>query len=267
MTSSAPTVRTDTEGSIVTITLDRPDRMNTMNDQLLDELLAAVESAASDPGVRVIVLTGSGRAFCAGGDMVNFNDGALVAPVPLETQIRGLRTHMRIVTLLRECAAVTIAAVNGAAAGAGLSLALACDLRFSSARAVFRSAFVDAGLSGDFGGTWLLTHLIGESRARRMYLLNEKITAEQALDWGLASAVFAPDDFEAGWRSAAAAMAAKAPLTLAAIKQNFLDAATVDFATACDREAVRHTVCSRTADAAEAAAAFVEKRSPSFSGS
>lgn len=267
MSSSEQTVRVDSEGAIALITLDRPDRMNAMNDQLLDDLLAAVESAASEPGVRVIVLTGSGRAFCAGGDMVNFNDGGLVAPVPLETQIRGLRTHMRIVTLLRECAAVTVAAVNGAAAGAGLSLALACDLRVSSSRAIFRSAFVDAGLSGDFGGTWLLTHLIGESRARRMYLLNEKITAAQALDWGLASAVFEPDDFDAGWRAVANTMADKAPLTLAAIKQNFVDAATVDFATACDREAVRHTICSRTADAAEAAAAFVEKRTPRFSGS
>lgn len=265
MTSPHP-VSVARDGTVCTITLDRPDRMNAMNDQLLDELLDAVETAMSDATIRALVLTGAGRAFCAGGDMVNFNDGALVAPVPLETQIRALRTHMRIVTLLREASIVTIAAVNGAAAGAGLALALACDIRVASSKALFRSAFVDAGLSGDFGGTWLLSHLLGESRARQMYLLNDKISAEMALQWGLVSRVVASEVFEPAWREVAQTLASKAPLAVAGIKANFIDAASADFATAADREATRHTMCTRTADAAEAANAFVEKRPARFEG-
>ncbi len=261
-----PTVRTRRTGAIASIVLDRPTRMNAMNDQVLAELLAAIEAATSDSMVRVITLTGAGRAFCAGGDMIGFNDGALVEPVPFETQVRGLRTNMRIVSLLRDCDAVTIAAVNGACAGAGLSLALACDLRISSTRAIYRTAFLDAGLSGDFGGTWLLARLIGESRARRMYLLNEKIDAATAAEWGLASQLLDVEEFEAGYQLIASTIAAKAPVALANIKKNFVDAARLDFATACDNEAVRHISCSRTEDAAEAATAFVEKRAAVFTG-
>jgi len=258
-------VLTERRDGVVTVTLNRPDRLNAMDAALLDGLLAAVERAVSDPGVRVVVLTGAGRAFCVGGDLQGFAAGVL-DDAPSAARVGQLRRWMRVCELLRGGPAVTVAAVNGPCAGAGLSLALACDLRLASATAVFRTAFLGAGLSGDFGGTWSLSRLLGEARAKELYLLDEKVPAAEALRLGLVTRVFGAEEFTASVAGVVDGLAGRAPLALRGIKENLTDAARLSFAEACDREAARHIACSLSADSAEAAAAFLERRGPVFTG-
>src|SRR5215471_16187325 len=258
-------VRYAVEGGVATITLDRAQHMNTMSRELLDGTLAAVESAADDDTVRAVILTGTGRAFCAGGDLQGFaqrepaGDGATPgAPRSLEADIRRLRGYMRTSQLLRETPKVTFAAINGACAGAGLAWACAADIRYCAESAVFNTAFMTAGLSGDFGGTWTLPRIVGPAKARELYLLAERI--------GLVSAVFPDAELLPLVRARAERVAGFAPLTVRAIKANLNDALDVGFATMLDREADRHTRCGRTEDAREAARAFLEKRPPVFHG-
>lgn len=265
-TDSAPNVLLERDGAVAALTLNRPARLNAMTGDLLDELLGAVEGAVSDPAIRVVTITGAGRGFCAGGDMDGFARGDLVEDVPLSAQVGRLRQHMRIVQLLRDSDVVSVAGVNGACAGAGLSLALACDLRVASVTAVFRAAFLDAGLSGDFGGTWLLPRVVGTGRASWMYLLNERVSASDALSMGLVTGLYPADKLAEAVAAIAHQLAAKAPIALRSIKRNLIDSAYLDLATACDREADRHIRCGRTDDALEAARAFVEKREPTFLG-
>lgn len=157
---------------VATITLNRPESMNTMGGELLPLTNAYLAAAASDGDVRAVVLTGTGRAFCAGGDLRDMaagNRGApgqSIGPGSVERSISDLRYHMRSSQLLREMPKVTIAAINGACAGAGFSWACACDLRYAAESAVFNSAFLTAGLSGDFGGTWTLPRIVGPAKAR-----------------------------------------------------------------------------------------------------
>lgn len=247
------------------IRFNRPDHHNAMTIAMLDGLLHATEDATGDPNVRVLRLSGAGRSFCVGGDLDAFGAGALHETVPLATQSGDLRRQMRVVQLLRDSDTVSVAAINGACAGAGLSIAAACDLRLATRRAVFRTAFLDAGLSGDFGGSWLLSKLIGEARARTMYLLNPKLTAAEAVEFGLVARMFDDEDFAAGTASVIDDLVSKAPQALAAMKLNLAQVGD-DFGSACDREAWRHTSTGRTNDAVEAARAFLGKRRPEFTG-
>ncbi|MGZ4646775.1 MAG: enoyl-CoA hydratase [Blastococcus sp.] len=257
-------VRLERRDGVGTITLDRPDRLNALSSELLTQLLAAVEEAVSDESLRVLVLTGAGRAFCVGGDLQSFAARGEVADVPAGRAEGDLRHVMRTSQLLRESRLISVAAINGACAGAGLSLALACDLRLASASAVFRTAFIAAGLSGDFGGTWLLPRLLGEARAKELYLLNEKVSAEEALRLGLVCRLFPDADFGVDVATVATELVGRAPLALRSMKQNLTDAAQISFPEACDREVVRHVRCSRSPDASEAAGAFLERRPPVF---
>jgi len=257
----------DRSEGVAHITLNRPDRLNAMSDAMLDRLVDVVAEVTADEQVRVIVLTGAGRGFCVGGDLDAFSASGDAEPVSRGASIEKLHRHMRTSELLRSSHAVSIAAVNGACAGAGLSLAAACDLRVSSSAAVFRSAFVDAALSGDFGGTWLLTRLLGESRAKQLAFLNQKVDPGTALDWGLVSAVHPAETFESEVRDLALSLAKKAPRALAGLKANFSDAARLGFSEASAIEAERHVDCARTTDLVEAANAFLERREPRFTGS
>lgn len=251
---------------VVTFRLNRPSRLNAMSNEMLDLLLAGVEEVCDDPDVRVIVLTGTGRGFCSGGDLGAFQGGADDPRPPLGTQIGLLRRHMRVVELLRSSTAVSIAAVNGPCAGAGLGLALACDLRICGEAAVFRTAFIDAALSGDFGGSWLLTRILGEARAKELYLLNDKISSDEALRIGLVSQVFEDDAFAAGVAALVQRLVAKAPIALRHMKSNLDDACRLGFADACEAEARRHVASFRTDDLVEAATAFMERRPAHFVG-
>lgn len=257
-------VQLEIDGAIATITLDRPDRMNAMNDDLLDGLIAALEDVVSDEDVAVVVLTGAGRAFCAGGDLTSMSSD--LSQVPRERAVSNLRRQARASELLREMSAVTIAAVNGACAGAGLGLAASTDLRLASDRAVFRVAFLGAAMSGDFGTAWLLTALLGEARTRELYLLDGKIYAAEALRIGLVSRVHPGDELMGEVRTLAERIAAAAPLARAGIKRNLNEAGTIPLAEAMRRESERHIACGYSADAAEAGKAFLEGRPPVFTG-
>lgn len=263
------TVLYDVDGPIATVALNRPDRMNTMNQALLDGALSALQNAAGDDRVRVVIMTGNGRAFCAGGDLSAMAGGTVPgldgAPA-VQAQIDTLRYAMRTSQLLHDMPKVTIAAINGACAGAGLAWACAADLRYCAESAVFNTAFMTAGLSGDFGGTWTLPRIVGPAKARELYLLAEKFRAADAERIGLVSRVVADGELMGEVRRVAERIAGFAPLTMRAIKANVNDALVLGLSEMLDREAERHIRCGLTADAREAATAFLEKRTPRFVG-
>lgn len=260
------TVLYETDGPIATVTLNRPERLNAMNRELMGAAVEVLEKAASDPSIRVLILTGAGKGFCAGGDLAGFAGGEFKQPQPLEQRIAELRRNMRTSQILREADMVTIAAINGACAGAGFSWALACDLRYAAASAKFNSAFLNAGLSGDFGGTYSLTHIVGTAKARELYLLAERFDAAEAARIGLVSKVLPDAELMDHVRATARRLAESAPIALREIKRNLNDALRLSFAEALDREAARHSYCGTTEDNTEAAKAFLDKRKPVFKG-
>lgn len=255
------TVLYDAADGIATITLNRPDKLNAMNAELLQGTLEAMERAAGASDVRAVILTGTGRAFCAGADL---NEPNTLGDGDFQSRQRVLRTYVRAVQLLREMDKPTIAAVNGAAAGAGAALSFAADLRYAAESARFVTAYVNVGLSGDFGGTWTLPKIVGATKAREMYLLNEPVGAEEAQRIGLVSKVFADDALMENVHGIAARLVASAPTAVRFIKQNLNDADDVSFAEALDRDGERHLTAGSSADAREARAAFLEKREPRF---
>jgi 2-(1,2-epoxy-1,2-dihydrophenyl)acetyl-CoA isomerase len=262
------TVLYQKDGRVATITLNRPDRMNTMGGDLNERMLEALQRAADDSDVWAVILTGAGRAFCAGGDLGAMRDrqgdAAFLASSP-QGRVEHLRRMMRSSQLLREMPKVTIAAINGACAGAGLSWACACDLRYASAGARFNVAFRDAGLSGDFGGTWTLSRIVGPAKARELYLLSPRFDAAEAERIGLVSKTL-PDveQLLAHVRSVADQIAHAAPIAIRGIKANLNDALRLSFSELLDREVERHIAASQTEDHLEAATAFLEKRRPEF---
>jgi len=255
----------DSDGAVATVTINRAERLNAIDESVLTAALACLERAASAEEVRVVILTGMGRAFSVGGDLSSGAGGGIAANSSFASQTGSFRHFMTISQLLREMPKITIAAVNGPCAGAAFSWACACDLRFAAPSALFTAAFITAGLSGDFGGTWLLPHIVGTARAREFYLLSPRIDAPRAVELGLVSGIFDAENFLASVREVAERLAASAPMVLTRIKQNLNDSDRLTFAEALDAEAYRHVECMRSADAREAAMAFLEKRRPVFS--
>ena len=265
------TVIYEQRDAVATITLNRPERLNTMSEELMTQALAAVERAASDDTVRVVILTGTGRGFCAGGDLGILRDrGKAVAAgdsvTSRETRVAALRRSMRSSQLLNEMEKVTIAAINGACAGAGFSWACACDLRFAAQGAKFNVAFRNAGLSGDFGGTWSLPRIVGPAKARELYLMSPRFDAEEAARIGLVSKVLPDGELMAHVHAVAADIAGAAPIALKLMKRNLLDSLRNSFSEQLDREADRHITCTMTADHLEATSAYLQKRKPTFHG-
>ena len=253
----------DVDDGVATITLNRPESLNALNGTLLAELPQACESAAADGDVRAVVLTGSGRLFCAGGDLKDSNRGG---PANVEASIYSLTYWERTSILLHQMEKPTIAALNGGAAGAGCSLTLACDLRYMSESAYFYTAFLKVGLSGDFGGTWTLPRLVGMGKAREMYLLPERVGAEEALALGLANGVFPQEELMENVYAIARQLREAHPLALAQIKNNLNDAFTIPLSEAVRREADRMRRVGQSEDSAEAVRAFIEKRKPVYKG-
>jgi 2-(1,2-epoxy-1,2-dihydrophenyl)acetyl-CoA isomerase len=247
------------EDGVGTLTLNRPERRNGITGQMMRDVHAVLSAAAGDDDVRVLVLTGAGDSFCVGADLKHYASGAPDAGAPPET--------FEISPLLHNMPAVTIAAINGAVAGAGFGWACACDLRLAAVSALFNSAFLDVAVAGDMGGPWSLPRLVGAARARELYLLPGKFDAARALDIGLVTAVYDDDaDFEAEVGAVAARLAGAAPLALRGMKQNFVDAEEMGFAAYVALETERHTRITASDDCREAFAAFVEKRTPRFTG-
>jgi len=261
----ADEVLTKVENRVATLTLNRPEKLNALSRDLLSQSIAALKKWSRDPEVGAILVTGSGRAFCAGGDV-----GAMAKPadnpLSLEEQIDGLREAQELSWLLYSIPKVTIAAVNGHAMGAGLGVCLACDIRVASDQAKFGAAYAKVGFGGDFGTTWLLTNLVGAPKAKELFFLSEIIDAQEAHRIGLVNRVVASDSLLAESNRIADAIA-HGPLTsFRYMKANVNLAATTDFRTLLDREAETHLRCGMTEDHKEGVRAFLEKRAPEFKG-
>ena len=251
---------------VAVLTLNRPDRLNAMSGPMLDALLEALPRLGADAGVGVVVLTGAGRGFCAGGDVKAMAEGREFAETGLEEKAHGLRSKMEVSRLLHEIPKPTIAMVRGAAAGAGLSLALACDLRVAGDSARFATAFARVGYSGDFGGSWFLSQLVGTGKARELYYTADILDAQQALALGLVNRVVPDARLEEETQALAARLAHGPRVALRYMKRNMNAAETGSLKDCLDLEAWHHTRTGFTEDHREAARAFVEKREPSFRG-
>ena len=251
---------------VAVLTLNRPDRLNAMSPPMLDALLEALPRLAADPEIGVVVLTGAGRGFCAGGDVKAMAEGRESAGTTLEEKAQGLRSRMEVSRWLHEMPKPTIAMVRGAAAGAGLSLALACDLRVASDSARFATAFARVGYSGDFGGSWFLTQLVGTAKARELYFTADIVDAQQALALGIVSRVVPDVRLEDETMALAARLARGPRIAYRYMKRNFNAAESGTLKDQLDLEAWHHTRCGMTEDHREAAKAFVEKREPVFRG-
>lgn len=253
------------DGAVVTLTMNRPDALNALTLGMLDGIMEAVARFDQDDSVGCVVLTGTGRAFSSGGDVKNMAKGS-EAKEGFDARARNLRRRMEVSRMIHEAAKPWIAAVRGPCAGAGLSLALACDMRVASETARFITAFAKVGLSGDFGGSYFLSGLVGTGRARELYFTGGEIRAEEALRLGVANRLVADDKLEAETAAFAAQIAAGPRLTIAYMKKNMNVAERGDLSAALDAEALHHARTGQTEDHAEAAKAFAEKRKPVFRG-
>jgi 2-(1,2-epoxy-1,2-dihydrophenyl)acetyl-CoA isomerase len=267
----------DLKDGVLTLTLNRPERMNALTVKLQRELHRALTDAARDPGVHVVVLAGSGKAFCAGYDLRDGMEGETEDPVAkawskepiwLEVeQVAGrLRHDAEIPLMLHTMPKPTICMVNGAAAGSGLVLAAACDLRVAAETAVFKTAFITAGRCGDPGGSYFLTRLIGSTMTREMYMLDEKIDATTAQQIGLVNRVVPAQDLLAATSALARKLASGPRLAYVHMKRNLNAALNSTLEEMLTQEAFSNARVSLSADAKEAAAAFLEKRAPKFRG-
>lgn len=255
--STFETLRYEVAGGLARLTLDRPESMNAMTNQMVREATDALELAAADASVRVLVLTGEGRAFCPGADLNHFTSGG--------SDERLTAREFQVTTLLHEIPAVTVAAINGACAGAGLGWALACDLRVMADTAKLNTAFLDVAVAGDMAIAWSLPRLIGAARARELSFIPRKIDAEEAERIGLVARVFAADSFRSDTEAVLAALLKKSPSALRGMKENYVAAERMVLRDFVDYEAERHLRISASADTAEAFRAFIEKREPKFS--
>jgi 2-(1,2-epoxy-1,2-dihydrophenyl)acetyl-CoA isomerase len=239
------------------LTLNRPENMNGMTNQMVREARDALELAAADASIRVLVLTGAGKAFCPGADLKHFSSGG--------ADERLTSREFKVTTLLHEIPAVTVAAINGACAGAGMGWALACDLRVMTAGAKLNTAFLDVAVAGDMAIPWSLPRMVGAARARDLSLIPRRITAEEAERIGIVARVFPDDSFRDDTEAVLTALLEKSPTALLGLKQNYLAAERMTFSDFVDYEAERHLKIAASADTAEAFKAFVEKRNPRFS--
>ncbi|HKV04014.1 MAG TPA: enoyl-CoA hydratase [Candidatus Acidoferrales bacterium] len=256
---------TNIQDRVATLTLNRPDKLNALSRELLDQSIATLRGWAEDPQIGVVVITGAGRAFCAGGDIGGMSQ-ANAAPQPLEERINGLRHAHELSWLLYSMPKPTIAAVNGHAMGAGLSLCLAADLRIASDSAKFGTAYSKIAFGGDFGITWLLTRYAGPAKAKELLFFADAFDAAEAMRIGLLNRVV-PHESLAAETAAFARRLAEGPLvSFRYQKENVNLASTADFRTMLDRESETHLRCGQTEDHKEGVRAFLEKRPPKFSG-
>ncbi len=254
------------DGRVATLTMNRPDRRNAMSGAMLDAMLEALGRLAADTDIGVVMLTGAGGAFCAGGDVKAMAEGNEFSEQGLEAKAAKLRRIMETSRLLHEMPKPTIAVVPGAAAGAGLSLALACDMRIAGESAKFTTAFARVGYSGDFGGSYYLTKLVGTGKARELYYTADLLDAAAAQSLGMVNRVVPDAELEDAARALADQLAAGPSITYGYMKRNMNAAEHGSLGELLDLEAWHHTRCGMTEDHKEAATAFVEKRAPVFKG-
>ncbi len=255
------------ENRVAVLTLNRPERLNALTRDMMRALLARLSDCALDDAVGCVVLTGAGGAFCSGGDVrVQAKVAAEGTVETPEQRTDLLRTSMDASRLLHEMPKPTIAMVNGVAAGAGLSLALACDLRIAGRSARMTTAFAKVGLSGDYGGTWFLTQLVGTAKARELYFLSEVLDAARIEALGLANRVVADAELAAETMALAERLGNGPSVALRYMKRNLNVAEAATLAAGLDSEAYGMLRARASEDHKEAARAFVEKRAPVFRG-
>ena len=254
-------LRVEIADAIATLTLDRPNALNSLTVPLKESLLGAFRDVERDRAVRVVILTGAGRAFCAGQDLRERMDPGAA---PLATELRD--RYNPIITAMRRLEKPIIGAINGVAAGAGASLAFACDIRIAAEEASFLVSFGRVGLIPDSGATWLLPRLVGAAKAAEMALTTDPLSAADAERFGLVARVVPAESLAAEARALAARLAAGAPRALALTKRALARAAESTLDEALEYEAYLQGVAGATADHGEGVAAFVEKRPPAFTG-
>ncbi|MGO8959274.1 MAG: enoyl-CoA hydratase-related protein [Streptosporangiaceae bacterium] len=265
-------LRAEIDDGVVLITMNRPDRRNALSQPMLSALAEVLAQAETDEAVGCVVLTGAGGAFCAGGDVKSMaartaggsGDGA---DPSLDAVIHRQRLSQRATSgRLWNMPKPTIAALPGPAAGAGLSLALACDLRYAVPTAVLTTAFANVALAGDYGGTWLLTQLVGSSRAKELYYLSAKLSAAEAERLGIVNAIFPAADFDREVMARAHQLAHGPSIAYRYMKENLNRAVAGELGDCMDLEVTHHVHTAHTEDHREASRAFVEKRKPRFHG-
>jgi len=250
------------DGAILTLTLNRPEALNALNPQTTQALRAGLEAAGRDPEVGAIILTGAGRAFCAGADLKEVSARAAAGDPDLGADLRANYTPM--IRAIRACPKPVIAALNGTAAGAGLSLALACDLRIAAAGAQMIVVFVRVGLVPDAGSLFFLTRMLGLSKATELALTGEPLSADDAVRLGLVAAVVPPDQLMAATMERARRLAEGPRQTYALIKRGMERALQLDLEQTMELESQLQALAAETPDAQEAIRAFLEKRKPVF---
>ena len=258
-------VRVEAVDRVGIITLNRPDRRNALHEDMYEPMIAAVEGFAEADDVGCIVLTGQGKGFCAGGDV---RDGSRRRPdgtkPTRDESIGRLTDRSRISVVLREAPIVTIAAVNGAAVGAGLSLALACDLRIAASSARLITGWARLGFSGDLGGPWLLAERLGHGRALQMLATNEAVDADEALALGLVDRVVPDRDFARRWHDWAGEFAKGPRAAIGLMKENVRNHRRLTLAEAVAAEAANQFTAAQSDDHREGVRAWLEKREPNF---
>ena len=260
------------EDRVAVLTFNRPASRNALSGEMYSGFSRALAEIEADDDIRAVMITGAGGAFCAGGDVKAMNQSHVTGEGPRATmshdeKLADLQARQREVSLaIHNFPKPVIAALPGAAAGAGLSIALAADLRVATPKALLVTAFANVGASGDFGGSWFMNRLVGESKAKELYFRSPRLSAAEAKELGLVNEVLEDDDFEAAALHWCMDIANQAPIAISRMKENLNRASDVDLATALDAEAENMIFTMSTADHREAAAAFVEKRSPIFKG-
>jgi 2-(1,2-epoxy-1,2-dihydrophenyl)acetyl-CoA isomerase len=254
------------ENGLAVVTLNRPERLNALTGGMIAGLGALLAGYAADPDIGCVVLTGAGRGFCSGGDVAAQAASAGRSTLSPERRADSLRAGMEASRLLHEMPKPTIAMVNGVAAGAGMSLALACDMRIVAESARMTVAFAKVGLSGDYGGSYFLTRIVGPSLARELYFTSEVLDSRKLAELRLASRVVPDAELEAETMALAGRMAAGPRMAWRYIKRNMKAAEDGSLSDTLDSEAFGMLRCRETEDHAEAAKAFVAKRPPVFRG-
>ncbi|MGX9431726.1 MULTISPECIES: enoyl-CoA hydratase-related protein [Bradyrhizobium] len=255
------------DGRVAILTLNRPEARNALSDNLTPALRRMIKSLGDDPKIGALLITGAGTAFCAGGDVKGMGSGIARPERTLEERVAILQERQRTLTgVLVAVRKPTVAALPGPAAGAGLAIALACDIRIAAESAIMATGYARIGLSGDYGVAWLLTRLAGTARARELMFLSERLDARRCEAFGLVNRVVPDDQLRSAALELAKQLADGPPIALGYIKDNLDHALTSDLLTSMDLEAEHMVRAARTNDHSEAVRAFVEKRKPVFHG-
>lgn len=249
---------------ILTITLNRPDRLNAFIGHMRRDLAEALEHAGSDRSVRVVIITGAGRAFCAGGDIAFMAE--LMRRRDAEEFSRILGAGRRVILAIRQTTKPVIASINGPASGAGCNLAFACDLRIAASTATFSQSFAKVGLHPDWGGTYFLPRLVTPNKACEMFFLGDTIDATEALRLGIVNQVVAPEDVESATLQLAERLRAAPPIALAAAKHAVYMSQAAELDEMLRYETEAQLRCFESEDGHEGVQAFLEKREPRFTG-